>query len=59
MNTPDDIDGLLDHIRNLVVLRGIFATRRATADELREYDTVIAAARARLAESTRVVATAA
>ena len=60
MNQRDDINGLLDHIRDLIVLHRIFAARGATTDELSEYDAVIAAARGRLADSTaRLVATAA
>jgi hypothetical protein len=46
-----ELEGELGHIRDLVFLRDLFRDRGATADELAEFEDVIAQARTRLATS--------
>jgi hypothetical protein len=46
-----DLQGELRHVRDLVFVRRLLGERGATPAELREYDAVVGAARARLAES--------
>lgn len=48
-----EVDAEIRHIRDLVFLRGLLAERGATADELFQYDAVIAASRAQLASSAK------
>lgn len=50
LSVPSDLQGERRHVRDLVFVRDLLGERGATPAELREYDAVIAAARARLAE---------
>jgi hypothetical protein len=48
-----EVDGEIRHIRDLVFIRTLLATRGAIAAELREYDAAIDAARNQLAETAK------
>ena len=48
-----EVDAEIRHIRDLVFLRGMLAERGATADELAQYDAVIATSRAELARTAK------
>ncbi|HSX21450.1 MAG TPA: hypothetical protein VLE97_01595 [Gaiellaceae bacterium] len=48
-----EVDAEIRHLRDLVFLRTVLAERGATADELQQYDAVIAERRSELARSAR------
>ena len=48
-----EVDAEIRHIRDLVFLRAVLAERGATADELQQYDAVIAERRSKLARSAK------
>jgi len=53
---PADLQGEVNHIRDLVFVRRLLGERGASPTELEECDAVIRTARVRLAESARELA---
>lgn len=48
-----EVDAEIRHLRDLVFLRTVLAERGATAEELQQYDAVIAERRSELASSAK------